>query len=161
MKELKARVGHLERSAPKCRMEGEIDDERERCRKCARWRSFLPLPAFLLWYLSCRVIIFSCNHCYCTTISFGGSQQVGRRAPPEPDISSLLIKIGSCSPLLEFFLGDHAVTTLYGGWQPSMQHRVFRLTPPLVRVTCITLCLTLKARLTKWEARSVSAATYP
>jgi hypothetical protein len=32
------------------------------------------------------------------------SQQVGRRALPEPDISSLLIKIGSCLPLLEFFL---------------------------------------------------------
>jgi hypothetical protein len=32
------------------------------------------------------------------------SQQVGRRALPEPGISSLLIKIGSCSPLLEFFL---------------------------------------------------------
>ena len=48
------------------------------------------------------------------------------------------------------------MTTLYGGWQPSMQHRVFRLTLPLVRVTYITLCLTLKARLTKWEARSLS-----
>ena len=48
-----------------------------------RWRSFLPLPAFLLWYLSCRVIIFSCKHCYCTTISRWAAGVAGEQVSRE------------------------------------------------------------------------------
>lgn len=45
-----------------------------------RWRSFLPLLAFLSWRLSCRVTIFPYNHCYCTTISWWAAGVVGEQA---------------------------------------------------------------------------------
>jgi hypothetical protein len=36
--------------------------------------------AKLPWHLSCRVIIFSRNHCYCTTISWWAAGVVGEQA---------------------------------------------------------------------------------
>src|ERR1700722_13854725 len=36
--------------------------------------------AKLPWHLSCRVLIFSRNHCYCTTISWWAAGVVGEQA---------------------------------------------------------------------------------